>query len=98
MLKPLYDKVVVKRVPPREQMTDSGLVLPTLGVEEKPWFEGIVLAVGNGRLQYDGTIIPLLVKEGDRVCWPKHSGFIFVTGVNHYVVLREDEILGIDNE
>jgi chaperonin GroES len=95
MITPLYDRVVAKKAEPREVVI-NGIVLPP-SAAPLPWFEGIVEGVGDGRLMYDGTVVPLKVKVGDRICWPQHSGHIFTSGSVSYVVLKEDEILGIQS-
>lgn len=91
-VRPLYDRILVKRV---EEQTRSagGLFLPE-NAKEKP-SEGVVLAVGQGRLADDGTVKPLAVKTGDRILFGKYSGTeIKVDGVER-LVLREDEVFGI---
>jgi chaperonin GroES len=93
MVKPLYDKIVAKKVSIGEKVV-NGIVLPA-PTDELPWMEGVVEEVGSGRIISDGTIIPLKVKKGDKVCWPKHAGFPFDEGSVSYVILREDELFGI---
>jgi len=91
-LRPLYDRVVVKRV---ESATRSkgGLFLPD-SAQEKP-NEGIVVAVGHGRLADDGSVASLTVAEGDRVLFGKFSGTEIKVGGETRLVLRESDILGI---
>jgi len=91
-IRPLYDRVIVKRLN-EEEKTKGGLIIPDTA-KEKP-FEGKVVAVGNGKVLDDGKIRPLSVKAGDRVLFGKYSGTeIKLDGVEHLIV-REDEILGI---
>ncbi len=91
-VRPLYDRVLVKRV---EEQTKSkgGLFLPETA-KEKP-SEGIVLAVGQGRLTDQGEIKPLAVKEGDRVVFGRYGGTEIKVDGEDRIVLREDEIFGI---
>lgn len=91
-IRPLYDRVIVKRVS-EEEKSKGGIIIPDTA-KEKP-FEGKIIAVGNGKVLEDGTVRPLTVKPGDRVLFGKYSGTeIKLDGVEHLIV-REDEILGI---
>ena len=91
-VRPLYDRILVKRVE-EETKTAGGLFIPDTA-KEKPQ-KGQVVAVGNGKLQDDGTIRKLDVKEGDKVLFSKYSGNeIKMDGVEH-LILREDDILGV---
>ncbi|MFQ5876787.1 MAG: co-chaperone GroES [Acidobacteriota bacterium] len=91
-VKPLYDRVLVKRVEPEEKVK-GGIIIPDTA-KEKP-LEGKVVAVGSGRLDDDGKRIPLEVKSGDRVLIGKYAGTeIKIDDVEH-VIVREDEILGV---
>ncbi|MDH5714358.1 MAG: co-chaperone GroES [Candidatus Aminicenantes bacterium] len=91
-VKPLYDRVLVKRYEPAEEVK-GGIIIPDTA-REKP-MEGEVVAVGEGRLLEDGTLRPLRVKVGDRVLVGKYAGNeVEIEGVEH-VVVREEEILGI---
>src|SRR5947199_10201408 len=92
-IRPLYDRIVVKRISEEEQKTASGLIIPD-SAKEKPQ-EGVVVAVGRGKRLEDGKVIPLEVKEGDRVLFGKYSGTEIKVDDNEYLILREDEILGI---
>jgi chaperonin GroES len=92
-IRPLYDRIVVKRVEQPDQM-QSGLYIPD-SAKEKPQ-EGDVIAVGNGKRNDDGKLIPLEVKVGDRVLFGKYSGQEAPKSVgDEYLIMREDEILGI---
>jgi len=91
-VRPLYDRVLVKRVE-EETRSRGGLFLPE-SAKEKP-SEGIVLAVGQGRLTDGGQIRPLAVKEGDRVAFGRYAGTEIKIDGEERIVLREDEILGI---
>ncbi len=91
-VRPLYDRILVKRAD-EETQTKSGLFLPETG-KEKP-SEGIILAVGQGKLLDDGTVRELQVKEGDRVVFGKYAGTEIKVDGEDRIVLREDEIFGI---
>jgi len=91
-LKPLADRVVVKVVE-REEKTKGGIVLPDTA-KERPQ-EGEVLAVGSGRRLDDGKLVPPSVKIGDRVLFSKYGGTEIKIEGEEYLILREDDILGI---
>jgi chaperonin GroES len=91
-VRPLYDRVLVKRVE-EETKTAKGLFLPETA-KEKP-STGVVLAVGQGRLDEDGEIRPLVVSEGDRVVFGRYAGTEIKVDGEDRLVLREDEIFGI---
>jgi len=91
-IKPLGDRVVVKPMP-AEEKTASGLFIPD-SAKEKPQ-EGLVVAVGPGKVTDNGTRVAPEVKAGDRILFGKYSGTdIKVDGVEH-LILREDDILAI---
>ena len=91
-IRPLYDRIVVTRVEEQEVM-QGGLYIPDTA-KEKPQ-EAEVVAVGKGKRLEDGKIIPLDVKPGDRILFGKYSGSdIKIDGVE-YLIMREDEVLGI---
>jgi chaperonin GroES len=91
-VRPLYDRILVKRVE-EETKTAGGLFIPDTA-KEKPQ-KGLVVAVGNGKLQDDGTLRKLDVKEGDKVLFSKYTGNeIKMDGVEH-LIMREDDILAI---
>jgi chaperonin GroES len=91
-VRPLYDRILVKRVE-EENKTAGGLFIPDTA-KEKPQ-KGLVVAVGNGKVQEDGTLRKLDVKEGDKVLFAKYSGNdIKIDGVEH-LILREDDVLAI---
>lgn len=90
--RPLYDRVLVKRLDADERSA-GGLILPD-SAKEKPQ-QAEVMAVGNGRLGKDGSISPLVVKAGDRVLFGKYSGDeVTLNGVDH-LILRETDILAV---
>ena len=91
-IRPLHDRVLIKRVK-EEEKTKGGIIIPDTA-KEKP-IEGKVVAVGNGRILEDGKVRKLEVKAGDRVLIGKYAGTeIKLDGVEH-VIVREDEVLGI---
>jgi chaperonin GroES len=91
-IRPLNDRILVKRMDP-EQKAKSGLIIPDTA-KEKP-LEGMVIAVGAGRLDDEGARIALEVKAGDRVLVGKYTGTeIRIEDIEH-VIVREEEILGI---
>ncbi|MCL6581350.1 MAG: co-chaperone GroES [Firmicutes bacterium] len=91
-IRPLGDRVVVK-VLEQEERTASGIVLPDTA-KERPQ-QGEVLAVGPGRRGEDGNLLPMTVKVGDRVLFSKYGGTEVKLGGEEYLILREDDILGI---
>jgi chaperonin GroES len=91
-IRPLYDRIVVKRVEQTEQM-QGGLYIPDTA-KEKPQ-EGEVVAVGKGKRLEDGKVVPLDVQVGDRILFGKYSGSDIKLDGDEYLIMREDEILGI---
>ena len=91
-LRPLYDKVLIKRVD-AETTTKGGLIIPDAH-KEKP-LEGEIMAVGNGRLLDDGTIRPMTVKVGDRVLFAKYAETEVKVGNDNFLLLREEDLLCI---
>ena len=91
-LRPLYDRVLVKRVD-SETTTKGGLIIPETA-KEKP-LEGEIVAAGNGRVLEDGTIRPLTVKPGDRVLFAKYAETEVKVGSETLLLLREEDLLGI---
>ena len=91
-IRPLYDRIVVKRVEQQEQM-QGGLYIPDTA-KEKPQ-EGEVVAVGKGKRLENGTTVPLDVQAGDRILFGKYSGSDIKLDGEEYLIMREDEVLGI---
>ena len=91
-LQPLNDRVVVKRLEEKEVRKGSIIIPDT--AKEKP-AEGKVVAVGDGKIGDDGKRIPLEVKAGDRILFGKYSGTEIKISGEEYLILREDDILGI---
>jgi len=91
-IRPLYDRIVVKRVEQKEQMQGS-LYIPDTA-KEKPQ-EGEVVAVGKGKRLEDGKVIALDVQVGDRILFGKYSGSDIKLDGDELLIMREDEILGV---
>ena len=91
-VKPLHDRVLVKRIEPEEKVK-GGIIIPDTA-KEKP-LEGKVVAVGSGRLDEDGKRIPLEVKVGDRVLVGKYAGTEIKIDDEEHLILREEEVLAV---
>ncbi len=91
-IRPLHDRVVVKRIE-EELKSAGGIVIPE-NAAEKP-DQGEVIAVGKGKLLEDGKVRPLDVKVGDRVLFGKYSGSTVKMEGTEYLVMREDDIMGV---
>ena len=92
MLQPTQDRILVKPSNP-ETVTKSGFIIPD-SAQEKP-SKGTVVRVGKGRLTDAGTYIPLEVREQDEVLYTKHAGQTIKIDGEEYIVLKEDDILGV---
>lgn len=91
-IRPLHDRVIVKRVD-EEETTKGGIIIPDTA-KEKP-VEGEIVAVGDGKVADDGKKIPLEVKAGDKVLFGKYAGTeIQIEGEEH-IIMREDDIIAI---
>ncbi len=90
--KPLLDRVVLQRVE-EENRTAGGLIIPDTA-KEKP-SQGIVVAVGPGARDEDGKVVPMTLKEGDRVLFGKWSGTEIKIDGENLLIMKENEILGI---
>jgi chaperonin GroES len=93
-IRPLHDRVLVKRIETEEQVR-GGIIIPDTA-KEKPQ-EAEVIAVGPGKLNDEGKRSPMDVKEGDRILVGKYSGSEIKIDGNEFVILREDEILAVIN-
>ena len=91
-IRPLYDRIVVKRIEEQQQM-QGGLYIPD-SVKEKPQ-EGEVVAVGKGKRLEDGKVIALDVEVGDRILFGKYSGNEIKLDGTEYIIMREDDVLGV---
>jgi chaperonin GroES len=91
-IRPLYDRILVKRLE-EQTKTAGGLFIPD-SAKEKP-LEALVVAVGNGKVQEDGSLRKLEVKAGDKILFSKYSGSdIKIDGAEH-LILREDDVLAV---
>jgi chaperonin GroES len=91
-IRPLYDRLVIRRIESQET-TASGIIIPD-SAKEKPQ-EGEVVAAGRGKRLDDGTVAALDVKVGDRILFGKYSGSDITIDGEEYLILREDEVLGV---
>jgi len=91
-IRPLHDRVLVRRIDEAEQVR-GGIIIPDTA-REKPQ-QGEVIAVGDGKILKDGTRQPLDVRPGDRVLFGKYGGSEVKIDGEEYLILREDEILGV---
>jgi chaperonin GroES len=91
-IKPLHDRVLVKRLEEKE-VKKGGIIIPDTA-KEKPQ-EGEVIAVGPGKVTDDGKLQPMNVKVGDKILFGKYSGNEVKLGDEEYLIMREDDILGI---
>jgi chaperonin GroES len=92
-IRPLYDRIVVKRLDNDAEKTAGGLFIPD-SAKEKPQ-EGEVVAAGQGKRNDEGKLIALDVKVGDRILFGKYSGSDIKMDGNEYLIMREDEVLGV---
>ena len=91
-VKPLYDRVLVKRLE-NEQVSAGGIIIPDTAQEKTQM--GAVIATGDGKLMNDGSLRALKVKKGDKILFGKYAGTEVKVGNAEYLILREDELLGI---
>ena len=89
---PLHDRILVRRVEEAET-TRGGIILPD-SAKEKPQ-EGEVVSAGKGKINEDGKVRPLDVKEGDRILFGKYSGTEIKIDGEEFIIMKEDEVLGI---
>ena len=91
-IRPLYDRIVVKRIDEKET-TRNGIIIPD-SAQEKPQ-QGEVIAVGHGKRLEDGQLVALDVKPGDRILFGKYSGNETKVAGTEYLIMREDDVLGV---
>ncbi len=91
-VRPLHDRILIRRIEEKETVK-GGIIIPDTA-KEKPQ-EGEVIAVGNGRKTEEGKVIPLDVKAGDRILFGKYSGQEIKIENQEYLIVKEDEILGV---
>ena len=92
-IRPLYDRIVVKRVETEAEKTHGGLYIPD-SAKEKPQ-EGEVVSVGKGKSNDEGKVFPLDVKAGDKILFGKYSGTEIKIDGEEFLIMREEEVLGI---
>ena len=91
-VQPLHDRVLIRRVEEQETVR-GGIIIPDSAKEKSQ--EGEVMSVGTGKTLENGTVTPLEVKKGDRILFGKYSGTDIKVEQQDYLILREDEIIGI---
>ena len=91
-IRPLYDRIVIKRIEERET-TRRGIIIPD-SAQEKPQ-EGEVITVGQGKLLEDGRVVAVDLKAGDRVLFGKYSGNEIKLDSEEYLIMREEDVLGV---
>jgi len=91
-VRPLHDRVIVRRLD-EEEKSAGGIIIPDTA-KEKP-IQGEVIAAGNGKILENGEVRPLDVKKGDRVIFSKYAGTEIKLDGNEYLMMREDDILGV---
>ncbi|MES0362457.1 MAG: co-chaperone GroES [Desulfobacteria bacterium] len=91
-IKPLQDRIIVKRLE-GEDTTKGGIIIPDTA-QEKP-AEGLVVAIGKGKVLENGTQMPLEVKKNDRILFGKYSGTEVKIEGEEYLIMREDDVLGV---
>jgi chaperonin GroES len=90
--RPLHDRILIKRIEEKETVK-GGIIIPD-SAKEKPQ-EGEVVAVGTGKKTEDGKVVALDVKAGDRILFGKYSGTEIKIDNNEYLILKEEEVLGV---
>jgi chaperonin GroES len=92
-IKPLHDRIIVKCVE-EENKTAGGIIIPDTASKEKPQ-QGVVLAVGPGKVNSEGKVMPMSVKKDDKVLFGKYAGTDIKVDGEDYLILREEDVLGI---
>jgi len=91
-IRPLYDRIIVKRVD-IQRKTASGIVIPDAAAEKPE--QGEIVAVGDGRLLQDGSLRPLQVKPGQHILFAKYGGQTIKLNGEEFLVMREEDVLGV---
>ena len=91
---PLHDRIIVKRLE-QENKTKGGIIIPDTA-KEKP-LKGEVVAIGKGRVNDEGKVLPLGVKKGDKILFGKYAGTEFQLDGDDFLMMREEDIYGILN-
>ena len=92
-IRPLQDRVIVKRLEDEDEKTKGGIIIPDTA-KEKPQ-RGKIVAVGKGKVNEDGKVIPLDVKKGDVILFGKYAGSEIKIDGDEHLIMREDDILGV---
>ena len=92
-VRPLQDRVLVKRIEDSVEKTKGGIIIPDTA-KEKPQ-QGKVVAVGKGRVNDEGKVTPLDVKTGDTILFGKYSGSEIKIDGEEHLILREEDVLGV---
>jgi len=91
-VRPLHDRVIIERIEETEQRV-GGIIIPD-SAKEKPQ-QGKIIAAGKGRVEKDGKVTPLDVKAGDTILFGKYAGQEIKIDGNEYLIMREEEVLGV---
>ena len=94
-VRPLHDRIIVQRLEDDDEQQVGGIIIPDTA-KEKPQ-QGKVVAVGKGKVKEDGGILPMDVKNGDTILFGKYSGQEIKLDGDDYLIMREDEVLGVVN-
>ena len=92
-VRPLHDRIIVQRLEEDEEQRVGGIIIPDTA-KEKPQ-QGKIVAVGKGKVKDDGGILPMDVKDGDTILFGKYSGQEIKLDGEDYLIMREDEVLGV---
>ena len=92
-IKPIGDQVIVE-VPPRKEITSGGTIIPSTATKERAE-EGVVVAVGTGKVSPKGILIPMSVKRGDKILFSKYGYSEITIGDKEYVIIRNEDVLAI---
>lgn len=92
-IRPLHDRVLVKRLEEQVETTKGGIIIPDTA-KEKPQ-QGKVIAAGKGKITDDGKLLPLEVKEGDTILFGKYAGSEVKIDGEEHLIMREEDILGV---
>ena len=92
-IRPLQDRVIVRRLEDEDEKTKGGIIIPDTA-KEKPQ-RGKIVAVGKGKLGEDGKVVPVDVKVGDQILFGKYAGSEVKMDGEEHLIMREDDILGV---
>ena len=92
-VRPLHDRIIVQRLEEEEEQQVGGIIIPDTA-KEKPQ-QGKVVAVGKGKIKDDGGLVPMDVQDGDTILFGKYSGQEIKLDGEEYLIMREDEVLGV---